>query len=199
MNFKICLVDEAHALKSEDSKRSKVLIPTLQKIKRIVLISGTPVLARPKELFNLVKILRPDIFSNFKVFGEIYCDPQERIIWMGRQLRKVLEYNGCNNNYELNYWLTKHLMVRRLKKDVLSELPPKRRVKISIEVSAKHKKEIENLMKQMEDIKKFIEESQGKKMDINQLIFMSSSGKMDINKDKNQIFQIRIQLWSYFN
>jgi len=65
MKFKISIWDEAHALKSEDSKRSKALIPLLQIMKRVVLITGTPVLSRPKELFNLVKILRPDIFKEF--------------------------------------------------------------------------------------------------------------------------------------
>jgi SWI/SNF-related matrix-associated actin-dependent regulator 1 of chromatin subfamily A len=157
-------------------------------MKRIVLITGTPVLARPKELFNLVKILRPDIFGAFKVFGEIYCDPQEKRLWTGgRQMRVIMDYNGSSNNSELNYWLTKHMMIRRLKKDVLTELPPKRRVKISIEVSAKHKKEIENLMKQMDDIKKMIEESQGKKMDISQLIFMSNSTNKQIGDESKSI------------
>ena len=65
MNFKICIWDEAHALKSEDSKRSIALVPLLQVMKRIILISGTPVLSRPSEIFNLVKIIRPDVFKRF--------------------------------------------------------------------------------------------------------------------------------------
>jgi len=34
-------------------------------MKRIILISGTPVLSRPSEIFNLVKIIRPDVFKRF--------------------------------------------------------------------------------------------------------------------------------------
>jgi len=36
------------------------------KIKRVLLLSGTPILARPNELYNLLRILRPDIFFSFR-------------------------------------------------------------------------------------------------------------------------------------
>ena len=56
MKFKACIADECHYLKSRDSKRSKNLIPILSQAKRCVLISGTPMLARPVELYNLLNI-----------------------------------------------------------------------------------------------------------------------------------------------
>jgi SWI/SNF-related matrix-associated actin-dependent regulator of chromatin subfamily A-like protein 1 len=31
--------------------------------KRVFLLTGTPALAKPRELFNLLRILRPDIFT----------------------------------------------------------------------------------------------------------------------------------------
>lgn len=50
---------------------------------------------------------------------------------------------GARNALELNFLLTKTAMVRRLKKDVLKELPPKRRQKVPLEVaSTKEMKEI---------------------------------------------------------
>jgi SNF2 family DNA or RNA helicase len=70
------IADEANYLKSRDAKRSKVLAPILTHAKRCVLISGTPMLNRPVEMFNLLNILRPDAFPKFKDFSDRYCDPK---------------------------------------------------------------------------------------------------------------------------
>ena len=69
MDFKVCIADEAHYLKSKDSQRSKELVPVLQNAKRVILLSGTPVLSRPVEVFNLIKILRPDVTPAFTTFA----------------------------------------------------------------------------------------------------------------------------------
>lgn len=66
--FSAAIADEAHYLKSRDAKRSKDLIPIFMEAKRVILISGTPMLSKPVEVFNLLNILRPDIFNNFRDF-----------------------------------------------------------------------------------------------------------------------------------
>ena len=76
-NFQAAIADETHYLKSRDAKRSQNLIPILSMAKRVVLISGTPMLARPVEMFNLLNILRPDVFSNFRDFSSRYCAPKQ--------------------------------------------------------------------------------------------------------------------------
>ena len=75
MKYKVAIVDEAHSLKSYSSQRSLALVPILQNIKRIFLLTGTPVLSRPSEVFNILSIIRPDIFKTFWSFGDRYCDP----------------------------------------------------------------------------------------------------------------------------
>lgn len=65
-HFNVIVADEAHYLKNRDSQRSKNLVPVLQESKRIILMSGTPMINRPVEIFNLLHILRPDCFSSFK-------------------------------------------------------------------------------------------------------------------------------------
>lgn len=118
-NFKVCIADEAHYLKSRDSKRSKYLMPILMKAKRVILISGTPMLSRPVEIYNLLKILRPDLVPSFRDYADRYCSPKESYYGM--------DYSGNSCTKELHYVLSQSLMIRRLKKDVLNELPPKRR------------------------------------------------------------------------
>jgi SNF2 family DNA or RNA helicase len=56
--FGCAIVDESHMLKNKASKRSKLLLPFLRSINRCVLLSGTPALARPAELWPQLEILR---------------------------------------------------------------------------------------------------------------------------------------------
>lgn len=95
----------------------------------------------------------------------------------------VKEYKGSTNSQELNYWLSKHLMIRRLKKDVLTELPPKRRIKMSVEISPKDKKELDKLMEAGEELRKRLEEEEGKRLDFNQLL----QRMHNLNSDKDQL------------
>ena len=126
MKFQIVIADEAHYLKSRESKRSKSLVPILTKIKRVLLLTGTPMLGKPNEIFNLIKILRPDIFIKFLDFGVRYCDPKEGPYG--------IDWGGNSNNRELHLLLEKALMIRRLKSEVLMELPAKRRQKVALPI-----------------------------------------------------------------
>ena len=84
--FNTIIADEAHYLKSRDAQRSKNLVPIFQAAKRVILLSGTPVLSKPVEAFNLLKILRPDVIPTFKDFTNRYCNP--------RHTRFGIDYNG---------------------------------------------------------------------------------------------------------
>ena len=46
------IVDESHYIKNKDAKRTKSLLPLLKHAKHVVLLTGTPALAKPKELFT---------------------------------------------------------------------------------------------------------------------------------------------------
>ncbi len=74
-DFQVVICDEAHYLKNSGSKRTEFLVPYLSERRRVLLLTGTPAFAKPKELFNLLSIVRPDIFCNFKAFGARYCEP----------------------------------------------------------------------------------------------------------------------------
>ena len=139
--FKAIIADEAHFLKSKDSKRSKNLIPIMQQAKRIILLSGTPILNKPVEIYNLMKIIRPDVTPSFKEFTDRYCNP--------RQTNYGMDYSGATCTQELHHLLQSTFMVRRLKKDVLDQLPDKRRQQIEVPVDQKLLKEINEVMMSM--------------------------------------------------
>ena len=127
-NFQLCIIDESHYLKNMLAKRTKALVPILQKVRRVVLLSGTPALSRPKELFSQLHVLNQSLFSNFAAFATRYCAPKS-MPW-------GMDYNGSSNAKELNAVMS-ILMIRRKKDQVLDQLPPKTRQKVLLYVAPK--------------------------------------------------------------
>lgn len=138
--FKMIVVDESHYIKEGTAKRTQYVLfmatgwsPSLKSyvhpgIKRRILMSGTPMLNRPKELITQLQALgRIGEIGGVKHFLERYCDPKPGC--GGRT-----DYSGASRLDELNRRLAL-FTVRRLKRDVLSELPPKMRVEVPIAIS----------------------------------------------------------------
>lgn len=86
-------------------------MPILEQAKRVILMSGTPVLAKPIEIYNLMRIIRPDVTPKFTDFANRYCKPTAS--------RFGIDYTGASCTFELHHLLQTSYMVRRLKKDVL--------------------------------------------------------------------------------
>ena len=74
IGFNFVVLDECHCIKSIKTQRSQSIIPIAQKSKRLLLLSGTPLLARPSEGFAVLNCLRPDIFDSFGSYGRRYCN-----------------------------------------------------------------------------------------------------------------------------
>ena len=55
--FQAIIVDESHALKNKASKRTIAVMPLLKAADRCLLLSGTPALARPSELWPQISVL----------------------------------------------------------------------------------------------------------------------------------------------
>jgi hypothetical protein len=110
----------------------------LQKAKRLLLLSGTPALARPVELWTQVYALAPDLFGSYQQYTKQFCSAHRgRFGW---------DVSGLSNPQELHSKL-RQVMVRRLKQSVLHELPPKQRSMIPITVTDKKlEKESRELM-----------------------------------------------------
>jgi SWI/SNF-related matrix-associated actin-dependent regulator 1 of chromatin subfamily A len=95
-------------------------------------------LNRPVELFTVLKSV--GLFTNWLKFVTRYCGAyKDRFGWV---------VTGSSNLKELQQILRENVMIRRLKKDVLSELPDKIRQTISIQTKSKEMK----LIKQEKDL-----------------------------------------------
>lgn len=113
----LVVLDECHYVQSRKAKRTKAAKQLCKKTERVVAISGTPLTNRPSELWTTLNMVRPDLFPTFSVFAKRYCKPR-RTPW-------GWDYSGAQNLSELHGVLTDNLMIRRLKNDVLTELPSK--------------------------------------------------------------------------
>lgn len=121
------IFDESHYLKNAKAKRTKAALKLSKLAKHVLCLTGTPVLNRPVELYSQIKIINPNLFPNFFQYAKRYCNVHETDFgW---------DFTGASNLTELQEILRTNCMIRRLKKDVLSELPPKRRAVISVELS----------------------------------------------------------------
>ena len=119
--------DEAHMLKSKKARRTRAVFggartktaPAVAPIaaKRRLLLTGTPMSNRPIELHPLLAYLDPTEWGAFMPFAKKYCNAyQGRFGW---------DFDGASHLDELQERLRSTVMVRRLKVDVLLELPAK--------------------------------------------------------------------------
>lgn len=53
------------------------LCPPPQAAKRVVLLSGTPAMSRPSELYTQILAVRPTLFPRFHEFALRYCDAKQ--------------------------------------------------------------------------------------------------------------------------
>uniref|UniRef100_UPI003AB0F028 SWI/SNF-related matrix-associated actin-dependent regulator of chromatin subfamily A-like protein 1 n=1 Tax=Centroberyx gerrardi TaxID=166262 RepID=UPI003AB0F028 len=124
--FNVLIMDESHFLKNMKTARCKAALPLLKAAKRVILLSGTPAMSRPSELYTQILAVKPTLFPRFHEFGTRYCD--------AKQLPWGWDYSGSSNLGELKLLLEESLMLRRLKCDVLSQLPAKQRKVVTVTV-----------------------------------------------------------------
>lgn len=120
--------DESQYLKNPKAKRTvaSLAIPA----KRRVFLTGTPILNRPVELWPMVNAIDPEgMGKSFFGFAQRYCGAKQ--IRVGCKM--VWDFTGASNLSELQDKMRQKFMVRRLKADVLKELPAKRRQIVPLE------------------------------------------------------------------
>ncbi|XP_067426224.1 SWI/SNF-related matrix-associated actin-dependent regulator of chromatin subfamily A-like protein 1 isoform X2 [Emydura macquarii macquarii] len=142
--FQVVIIDESHFLKNTKTARCRAAMPLLKAAKRVILLSGTPAMSRPAELYSQIVAVRPTFFPQFHSFGLRYCD--------AKQMPWGWDYSRSSNLGELKLLLEESIMIRRLKSDVLSQLPAKQRKMVVVApegVNAKTKAELAASAKEM--------------------------------------------------
>ena len=118
--FKSVIIDESHKVKSTATQQTKFCKGIATGKEYIILLTGTPVVNKPKDLVAQLGIM-------------------DRMIdmggWKGFMLRYCSGPNQASNLKELNYKLWQHCFFRREKSKVLTQLPDKVRQIVTCEIT----------------------------------------------------------------
>lgn len=120
--FDLLIADEAHMAKNPKTIRAKALFNI--NARRRMYLTGTAISNRPIEIFPLINSLDAKRWPNFFGFAKRYAGAVHNGYgW---------DFSGSSNLDELQDKLRTTIMIRRLKADVLTELPAKRRQVIEL-------------------------------------------------------------------
>lgn len=186
LSFEIVVCDESHYLKGHLTKRTKNLTPLIKNIRHALLLTGTPALNRPCEIFPQAHILRSEYFKKWKPFTVRYCNGQMSPLGF-------YDFSGSSNKEELTWLLRKTVMIRRNKRDVLTELPAKCRSEVYVPIPRAKLKKMDPLFEEWKQLNADIpnmvpcsEEVQKaafrRKCLVNELFHMTSRAKSDTVK-----------------
>ena len=155
-NNKTVVADEAHYLKELDIRwdkaerihkpeskspvRGKAFYAIQKNVQRLLLLTGTPVMNRTRELFPLLHMLNPEEWGSSYAFCVRYCG--------GEKGTHGFDCSGRTNSEELFHRVNEKYMLRRTV-DVLN-LPPKRyepmAVTLSEDVREKYAKQARDIV-----------------------------------------------------
>ena len=68
MNFDLIVLDEAHTLRNKNTNTSKSLKNITDNANGIVMLTATPIMTSLENLYNLIKLLDEENFSNYQIF-----------------------------------------------------------------------------------------------------------------------------------
>jgi SWI/SNF-related matrix-associated actin-dependent regulator 1 of chromatin subfamily A len=142
-DFAVFIVDEAHLLRNageldaagrralewsvehgvpRSMHRTEAVLELAKGIPVIWALTGTPILSRPVQLFNILRLIRHPLGRNFRHYAKKYCAGEETIFG--------IEAGGVSRATELRAE-TASVLLRRRKEDVLT-LPLKESVRLEI-------------------------------------------------------------------
>jgi len=126
MRPQMLIIDECQNIQNQTTIKSKFVTKLGRTCPYILALSGTPITNRPSDFYPTLHLVRPDIFPIWATYAHSYCGPTKgQWGW---------EFKGATNTDLLHNVVSENLMIRRLKKDVLPELPKKMRQVLPVEV-----------------------------------------------------------------
>ena len=118
INFDYCIIDEAQNIKNPDAIITKAIKNVNTKVK--FALTGTPIENNLMELWSIFDFLMPGYLYNKSKFKSIFVNNDKNII----ELKNLI----------------KPFILRRTKKEVITELPDKIEQKIIIDLEKEHKR-----------------------------------------------------------
>ncbi|KAL3623744.1 putative DNA helicase ino80 [Castilleja foliolosa] len=127
VKWQYMVLDEAQAIKSANSIRWKTLLSF--NCRNRLLLTGTPVQNNMAELWALLHFIMPTLFDSHEQFNE----------WFSKGIESHAEHGGTLNEHQLSrlHAILKPFMLRRVKKDVVTELTGKTEIMVHCKLSSR--------------------------------------------------------------
>jgi len=139
-NFDIGIYDEIHRAKNRKSQQTKALYKIANGIDRNYLLTGTPIINTPEDLWSLLHIIDRNKFSSFWRFVHRYCE-----VWDNGFGKEI---GSAKNPKEFREML-KPYMLRRLKEEVIEGMPELTKQKQWVELEGEQNKIYHQMEKNM--------------------------------------------------
>ena len=175
------VADECHMIKNPSAIRSKVVKSIASDVPNIIMLTGTPVLSRPIEMFNMLNIIDPKVWNNYYSYATKYCG--------GRQGYYGFEAKGATNLEELSEKISKYFL-RRTKEQVLKELPPKNRIDVRMDLPKEERKQYDLVEKSLVDYMRAYKKDKTKK-DIDRSMAAEKLVKLKLLREINTMGKIK--------
>ena len=122
--FDLLVLDESQNIKNINSQTTKAVL--LLNAKKRVALSGTPIENNLLELYSLFRFLNPEMFGSVQEFTNDYIVP-------------IQKYSDTSTIEELRKKIYPFLL-RRVKKEVLADLPDKIEKLVYVDMNDKHRR-----------------------------------------------------------
>lgn len=150
IRFNCIVADECHLVKSPTAMRTKAFRRLAAYAESVIMLTGTPLLSRPVEMFTLLNVIDSKSWSNYYEYVRRFCG--------AHQTRWGLDVSGASHIDELREKIRRYFL-RRKKEEVLLELPAKTRINVPVELSNEEEKQYTSAEK---DLGKYLREHEGK-------------------------------------
>lgn len=130
MKWQYMILDEAQAIKSSQSSRWRNLLSF--HCRNRLLLTGTPIQNNMQELWALLHFIMPSLFDSHDEFSE----------WFSKDIESHAEGNGSLNQQQLRrlHMILKPFMLRRIKKNVQTELGDKIEIDVMCDLTQRQAK-----------------------------------------------------------
>ena len=177
--FNTLVLDESHYMKNKNAKRTKALMRLARITPHVFLLTGTPAPNKPVELWTqLAAILGVNRIGTYTSFTRRYCGAKQSPLGF-------VDVSGATHKQELAWLMKSTMLIRRLKRDVLKDLPKKTRATLEVDVPQgnmkkkfKRWKEINQLCLQQETHELIFE----RKALVSELFMDTANAKADVIK-----------------
>jgi len=141
--IKTIFIDECQRIKNHLSDRAKAVQTIAEKCEHIVPMSGTPIKNHAGEYFTVLNLVAPTRFPHYQTYLDRYCDT-----YADSYGTKVGGLRDANRFHEM----TKDIIIRRTKAQVLTDLPALDRKFFHVELDPKLNKAYEKALAELDEL-----------------------------------------------